>query len=153
MRDKPYKPEFTKRHGPKDWAPGKRGKKAWWPIWPEFVDAYLEAALWTAIDEAGNPLRNFSLDDFSQEAVDQAIEDCDRFVTENRKDLEIHGITSEIKAHHGHDFWLTRNGHGAGYWDRGYDQEVGDRLTAAAEAYGQEDVERSSNGQLYFMNR
>jgi hypothetical protein len=29
----------------------------------------------------------------------------------------------------GHDYWLTRNGHGTGFWDRGLG-EVGDKLTA-----------------------
>lgn len=34
----------------------------------------------------------------------------------------------------GQDFWLTRDGHGPGFWDRG--RERGDRLTAAAKMYG-----------------
>lgn len=34
----------------------------------------------------------------------------------------------------GHDFALTRAGHGAGYWDRGLDD--GDALTTAAESWG-----------------
>lgn len=40
---------------------------------------------------------------------------------------------------HGHDFAFTRNHHGAGFWDRGYG-EVGDRLTEAAEAYGEHSI-------------
>jgi hypothetical protein len=35
----------------------------------------------------------------------------------------------------GHDFSLSRNGHGAGYFDRGYG-ELGDRLQDAARVYG-----------------
>jgi hypothetical protein len=35
----------------------------------------------------------------------------------------------------GHDFLLTRNHHGAGFWDRGLG-ERGDRLTANAHPYG-----------------
>ena len=31
-------------------------------------------------------------------------------------------------SHIGHDFWLTSQGHGAGFWDRGLD-EIGDTLT------------------------
>lgn len=42
-------------------------------------------------------------------------------------------------SQHGHDFALTRNGHGAGFWDRGYGP-VGDRLTDAAESYGEADI-------------
>lgn len=42
-------------------------------------------------------------------------------------------------SQHGHDFALTRNGHGAGFWDRGYG-EVGERLSDAARAYGEHHV-------------
>lgn len=35
----------------------------------------------------------------------------------------------------GHDFILTRNGHGAGFWDRGLG-EIGDRLTEWAKTFG-----------------
>ena len=39
----------------------------------------------------------------------------------------------------GHDLWLTRNGHGAGYWDRGLG-EIGTELTRAAKALGSQDL-------------
>ena len=32
------------------------------------------------------------------------------------------------KAQIGHDFWLTRNGHGAGFWDGDYG-DYGDAIT------------------------
>lgn len=44
-------------------------------------------------------------------------------------------ITDHTWEQLGHDFWLTRNGHGAGYWDRGLG-ELGDRLADAARAHG-----------------
>ena len=42
----------------------------------------------------------------------------------------------------GHDFWLTRNGHGAGFWDRSdcLPEDAGERLTDAAEKYGEVDL-------------
>jgi len=36
-----------------------------------------------------------------------------------------------IEAQAGHDFWLTRNGHGAGFWDGDW-PETGDALTEAS---------------------
>ena len=39
----------------------------------------------------------------------------------------------------GHDFALTRNGHGAGFWDRGLG-EMGDMLTKECEPYGEHHV-------------
>jgi hypothetical protein len=44
----------------------------------------------------------------------------------------------EAYQHAGHDFWLTRNGHGAGFWDRGMGM-LGDELTAACKPYGSAD--------------
>lgn len=48
-------------------------------------------------------------------------------------------IRWNVYEQHGHDFALTRNHHGAGFWDRGYG-DVGDRLTEAAQAYGEHSV-------------
>lgn len=42
------------------------------------------------------------------------------------------------ESYAGHDLWLTRSGHGCGYWDRGLG-ELGDRLTEAAKAMGSAD--------------
>lgn len=44
----------------------------------------------------------------------------------------------------GHDFFLTRNGHGAGFWDRymaGDGERLGRELTDIAKAYGSTDYE------------
>ena len=40
----------------------------------------------------------------------------------------------------GHDFWLTRNGHGAGFWDGDWSENYADLLSKGAEAYGKVDV-------------
>ena len=44
----------------------------------------------------------------------------------------------------GHDFWLTRNGHGAGFWDGDWPQ-YGELLTKAAEGYGEFNPEWSND--------
>ena len=38
----------------------------------------------------------------------------------------------------GHDFWLTRRRHGAGFWDRGYGDSVGEILTKIAQMFPEE---------------
>ncbi len=45
----------------------------------------------------------------------------------------------EAESYAGHDFWLTRSGHGAGFWDRGLTGGLGERLTEASKAYGSPD--------------
>lgn len=64
------------------------------------------------------------------DCIDSAREDCDAFCDANAADLA--GLDAEVC---GHDFYLTRNRHGAGFWDRGLGI-VGERLTASAHAYG-----------------
>jgi hypothetical protein len=117
------------------------------PVWPEFVDAYLEAALWASATESGEPLdKNYTVRDFTQEAIDQAVKDSNDFIRANLKDLE---AASSDQSQHGHDFWLTRNHHGAGFWDRGYGA-FGDRLTAAAHAYGEVNAYADEDGKIRF---
>jgi hypothetical protein len=49
----------------------------------------------------------------------------------------------------GHDFLLTRNGHGCGFWDGDWPEEAGERLTAAAEKCGEFNLYVGDDGLLY----
>jgi hypothetical protein len=92
----------------------------------KFQRAYKVAALWSSTDDQGEPLDNGrDLDDISGDTHNAMDRDCAAFVDQNWNDLK--DLDPEQA---GHDFWLTRCGHGAGYWDRGLG-EVGERLTAA----------------------
>lgn len=105
----------------------------------EFTRAYVVAALWTSEPEdevtSGDfePKGESLVDSVPSYWLAQAIADCDKFQAENEALLEQAGTDSQ----NGHDFWLTRNRHGAGFWDRGYPDEVGDALTEAAHAFGE----------------
>ena len=107
----------------------------------DFTRAYLEAILFAETDNAddsgGEPLdRNYDLYDFDSDSLEKAIEDCRRFQVENAADLALYNHPQWSAAElGGHDFWLTRNGHGCGFWDRRdcLPDDAGERLTAAAE--------------------
>ena len=134
--------------GVKEWRPDMPD---WDPDAPvdldEFTRSYLETALWSSSDENEDPLdENYAIGDFSREAIQQAIRDCDDFRTSNEEDLNATGAPEGQNAH---DFWLTRNGHGAGFWDRGYG-DVGERLTAASHPYGEVSIYVGDDGKLYF---
>lgn len=98
----------------------------------EFTRAYLTCALW-----AENLDAEYEIGEISAESLVEQTEICRQFQEANRADLdaasEIDGYSTE-KA--GHDFWLTRNRHGAGFWDRGLGK-VGRKLTDAAHAWGE----------------
>lgn len=67
----------------------------------------------------------------------QALEDCADF----QGLLHQEGLAEEVEAdpeRAGADFWLTRNHHGAGFWDGNW--ERGDELTKWAHTYGGVDI-------------
>jgi len=75
--------------------------------------------------------------DIDAETMRLFVAECGEFQYQNENDLaEFYAITHTGPGQGGHDFWLTRNGHGAGFWDRGAG-DVGDRLTVAAHAWGE----------------
>lgn len=111
----------------------------------DMIAAYIECALWSShsYTEDGELLEN--LDDYEASSAFtlEARADCEAFYEANSADL------ADIDAGQaGHDFWLTRNGHGAGFWDRGLG-EVGERLTAACKPYGSVDLYVGADGEVY----
>jgi hypothetical protein len=108
------------------------------------IDAYTEAALWSSIDDNGKPLNaNYDESDLSEDAQTEFRNDCEGFFNGNVADL----IAMDA-GQAGHDFWLTRNRHGAGFWGRGLG-ELGERLTESAHVYGTVEIYVGDDGNLY----
>jgi hypothetical protein len=76
--------------------------------------------------------RNYTLNDFSPEAVASAIADCVDFQTAQSALLDEANIDSHRA---GCCFWWNRNGHGTGFWDEG-NAAVFRKLSDACEPYG-----------------
>jgi len=49
----------------------------------------------------------------------------------------------------GHDFWLTRNEHGAGFWDGDWPETYSDMFTKLAQAYGPFETYLGDDGKIY----
>lgn len=112
-----------------------------------FLRAYIACAIWSSTDDDGDPLDyQFDESDLAPDALESMADDCAAFEATHAADLAQAGDAEQ----NGHDFWLTRNGHGAGFWDRGYG-DVGRRLTDAAHAYGTSDLYVGDDGQLHIM--
>lgn len=102
------------------------------------TQAYLECAEWAGLlDDQREAFELAVAPAWSEESIKQAIADCRDFVAANKADLEASGLPDSSI---GHDFYLTRNRHGAGFWDRGLG-DVGQRLTDAAHVYGDATVD------------
>lgn len=116
----------------------------------DFTHAFLVCALWSSTDwsrdDGGDPLDdNYDVDDIDKTCREALAEECADFCEANAEDLAESGGSAEQA---GHDFWLTRNGHGAGFWDRGYGA-VWDRLTKASKVYGSVDLYVGDDGKVY----
>ena len=111
----------------------------------DFFHHYLICALWSSIaDPEGTPMDDeHDSDDIPEQVQSSMKAECLDFIMGNLGDLA--DITPEQA---GHDFWLTRNGHGAGFWDRGLGA-VGRRLTDACKPYGGCDLYIGDDGKVY----
>lgn len=116
-----------------------------------FTLAYIQAALWSTNDESnesgGEPLdSNYSIEDIAPDTMAKIVADCARFqelhgalfVMKNiRRPTGDAGSCSEMA---GHDFWLTRCGHGAGFWDGDWEEPAATILTDSAKEFGEIDI-------------
>ncbi len=116
----------------------------------EFTRAYLAAALWSSTDDNGDPLdENYSEFDIDQASLDNMAWDTDNFQNYNEDLLnEAYDVDGQDESDAGHNFWLTRQGHGAGFWDGDY-PKTGDRLTAETKKYDPTDLYVGDDGKLY----
>ena len=105
----------------------------------EFRSAYVAALLWSSVDEDGDNHRYFDeiatgFEDFNAASQEQIEKDCKSFL-ELSKGL----FKNKDCEQAGHDFALTRNRHGAGFWDRPetYGRANADRLTEISKGFGE----------------
>lgn len=99
-----------------------------------FWKSYVECSLWSSslIDDNGNDLGNFLDVGLCEENFDAkswwmlAKEAYVAFLTMQLICSKAQTVLAPDQM--GHDFWLTRNRHGAGFWDRGLG-DLGKELT------------------------
>jgi len=97
----------------------------------KFLNAYLEAVDFTETGDTDQPETGTELDpDFLRESII----DCLAFYSRIQCFLSDDNIEQA-----GHDFWLTRNGHGTGFWDRPevYGSWESEKFTAMAKGFGE----------------
>lgn len=97
----------------------------------DFTRGYLEAVEWLLAEEVNRD----KLRGFSASAKAEARKDCAKFMADRSIDLAMYEAATGLDmAHAGHDFWLTRNGHGAGFWDRDVIDETVEGAHAALQS-------------------
>lgn len=112
-----------------------------------FTLAYITAAMFTEDDDPQSGEfqmhGSWHLDNIDPASLQVMIAECQHF--QNVHDSDI----ADDLEHAGRDFWYTRNGHGCGFWDGDWPDEVGKRLTDAAEGYGEQALYIGDDGVIY----
>lgn len=144
----------------------------------EVVNSYLEAALWTEEermkeeeqedirskygepeedddeeDKAEHisnliPKVDFNIDNISVDSKIKAYSDIKNFIEIVGEDTIIDNRIDEKML--GHDIWLTRNRHGAGFFDREFDFDVEKKLMDAAHELGEDYLYLGDDGLFHF---
>jgi hypothetical protein len=104
------------------------------------------------MDDKGNPLdASFNIGDIAPASLASAWTECSQFHRECRGNL---AHLADDRG--GHDFWLTRNSHGVGFFDEHMDDESAElamqQLTHASHAFGEVDLYIGDDRKLHFSN-
>ena len=134
----------------------------------DFLNAYVEAALWSSTDNAddsgGEPLDgNYDESDIAPETLARMRADCAAFLN-HRLGGRLIGIAERLEAegkyhcpgrcgvteYAGHDFFMTRNGAGVGFWEEGdWPKGMGKALDELAKGFGTFDLYVGDDGLIH----
>jgi hypothetical protein len=112
----------------------------------QILEHYLICALWTDEEHLREENENVDLNIYNISTVSKikCIEDIKKFL--KLAGNAVKNISPEML---GHDIWLTRNGHGAGFWDRGYNENISKKLCESAKELKGSDIYLGNNGIIY----
>lgn len=111
-----------------------------------FTQSYIETALWSSTDDDGEPLdERFTIEELSPETLAAMEADCKEFQAQAAAAICGH------EGNAGHDFWLTRNGHGAGFWDGDWPEPSASELTSLSKNFGECSLYIGDDGALYLF--
>lgn len=125
-----------------------------------FIASYIGDALWSSTDGDGEPLdAKFDISDLDDATRERMEADCHAFYDANARHIHCLGapvaqdfegpIADREAAMAGHDFWLTRCGHGAGFWDGDWPEPHATVLDEAARKFGHVDLYVGDDGKVY----
>jgi hypothetical protein len=118
----------------------------------EFTEACIEALYFTETGDTDQPDSDAKMDEDTKLDLEA---DCRSWwrqfgcyvVTPSCFCSRGGGVTKSAQA--GHDFWMTRNGHGVGFDDGDWSDNYADVFTKGSIAYGLFDVIKGDDGKIY----
>lgn len=128
------------------------------------AQALASVVLYSECDDEGVPLdRNFSVSDFNEKSLEKLycdfqsfIQDVETKITDKIGDKwdcidDFYNLAQPIKDQTEHDYVLTRNHHGAGFWDGDWDNSVAQILTEAANKQGEFSAYIGDDRKIYII--
>lgn len=143
-----------------------------WAMLDSFTQAYITAAFWTEEEQLAEQqgedggdaaysqgaVKGYS--DLAPETLASILADCAQFQAtdayrkvreaEDNEELgDLFETDGGVSSQAGHDFWLTRNGHGAGFWDGDWPEPHGEALCGVAESFPDVSLYVGGDGKIY----
>lgn len=121
----------------------------------DFTRGYVIAMLWTEEDE----IKGKTFADISKVSLSKIVADCAEFQKKYKGALRFASRRPGYSRERaGHDFWLSRNGHGAGFFDRdelevpldGSDLTLGNLLQEKARKANNRYIYLGDDGKIYY---
>lgn len=127
---------------------------------PEFEEEAMCGAEGCGVREIASPEpmdSNYKPDDLAPTTLAAMRADCAQFQAEQGDTLAAAIATGEVRAgpdfgpigRAGHDFWLTRCGHGCGFWDGDWPEPMAETLSEAARTFGNVDLYVGDDGKIH----
>lgn len=115
----------------------------------DFTQAFIEALIWSS----GEEFDGKDAADLAPELRERITRECAAFYTSHSDlflDDNYKGRSSaSVVELAGHDFALTRNGHGAGFWDGDWQEPAATTLDKASKAAGELSLYVGDDGLVY----
>ncbi len=116
-----------------------------------FTAATIEALYFTDTGDTDQPSADAKLDSDLRLDIEA---DCRSFWRRfgcyvDAADCDRGNGTHSKAAQAGHDFWLTRNGQGAGFWDGDWPKAAGKRLTKSSKTFGETTLYVGDDGKIH----
>jgi len=96
------------------------------------------------------PIDNFTREDIDDNSLIDAYADIKKFVELAGKEPFEYALEELGLERIGHDIWLTRNRHGAGFFDHSFDDDIELSLMNAAQKLGEKSLYVGDDMRLYF---
>jgi hypothetical protein len=106
----------------------------------------------TANPQVQQQHQGYTVDSFTDDSKIQAYLDIKKFLGLAGEEAVWYMVADQGFERLGHDIWLTRNHHGAGFFDHSFDDEIEQPLINAGHALGEIQIHVNDDGMLSFSN-